>query len=66
VEVTEGTTVHGTENDALWEDSDKELSYDDLGHPGPSDSWWKILADKKIKCCLMFSEIKCINLLLNV
>jgi hypothetical protein len=40
-----GAIVHGTE-DALWEESDKELSADDLGHPGPSGRWYTILAHK--------------------
>jgi hypothetical protein len=35
MEERKGTIVH-SKNDALWEDSDKELSADDLGHPGPS------------------------------
>jgi hypothetical protein len=38
-EETKGTTEHGTEDDALWEHSDKELSDDDFGHPRPSDRW---------------------------
>jgi hypothetical protein len=36
-EDTKGAIVHGKDDDALWEDSDKELSDDDLGHPRPSD-----------------------------
>jgi len=31
--------LYGTQDGALWEDSDKELSDDDLGHPGPSGGW---------------------------
>jgi hypothetical protein len=34
-----GATVHGRVDDALWEDSDQELSADDLGYQGPSDGW---------------------------
>jgi hypothetical protein len=56
MEERKGANVHGTVDDALWEDSDEELSADDLGHPGPSDGQYTILADK-IKCCLVFSEI---------
>jgi len=29
--------VYGTEDDALREESDKEPSDDDCGHPGPSN-----------------------------
>lgn len=50
-------------DDALWEDSDKEHSDDDLGHPRPSDRQQTILADK-IKCCSVTLKNK--NLLLNV
>jgi hypothetical protein len=57
VEETKGATEHGTDNDALWQNGYKELSDDDLGHPRPSDRWQTILVDK-IKCCLVFSEIK--------
>jgi hypothetical protein len=32
-----GELVHDTEDDALLEQSDKELSADGLGHSGPSD-----------------------------
>jgi hypothetical protein len=35
----QGAVVHNMEDDALWKDSDKELSGDDFGHPGPSDEW---------------------------
>jgi hypothetical protein len=55
--------MYGTEDDAMWEESDK-LSDDDLGHPGPNDECKTILADK-IKSCLVFSEIK-MNQLLDV
>jgi hypothetical protein len=37
VEEMVNLALYGTEDDALWEDSDKGLSDDDLGHPGPSD-----------------------------
>jgi hypothetical protein len=63
MEGTKGAVVHGTEDDALWEDSDKDLSVDGLGHPGCSDRQYTILAHK-IKCCLV--KFKYINLLLNV
>jgi hypothetical protein len=32
VEETKGAIVYGREDDALWEDSDEELSDDDHGH----------------------------------
>jgi hypothetical protein len=38
--------VYGTEDDALREESDKEPSDDDCGHPGPSNWWYTILADE--------------------
>jgi hypothetical protein len=35
----QGAVVRNVEDDALWRDSDKELSGDDFGHSGPSDEW---------------------------
>jgi hypothetical protein len=54
---TKEATEHSTDNDALWEDGYKELSVDDICHPGLSDRQYTIPSDK-IKCCLVFSEIK--------
>jgi hypothetical protein len=34
-----GATELSTDDDALWEDSYKELSDDDLGHTGPTYGW---------------------------
>jgi hypothetical protein len=33
-EETKGAILHSKEDDALWENSDKELLYDNLGHTG--------------------------------
>jgi hypothetical protein len=45
MEERKGAIVHSTEEDALWEDSDIELSADDLGHPEPRDRRYTILVD---------------------
>jgi hypothetical protein len=64
MEETKGGIVYSTDGDALWEDSHKELSYDDLGHWGPSDGRQTIQADK-INCCLVFGEIKMYEPIIN-
>jgi hypothetical protein len=46
MEETKRATEHGTDDEALWEDSCKELSDYDLGHIGSRNRQYTIPADR--------------------
>jgi hypothetical protein len=52
MEKIKGALVHDREDDALLEESDKELSADGLGHSGP-----------RLSAVYCLVKLKCMNLL---